>query len=208
MEKQLILIGGGDYRKDENKEIDSYILSQINPNSKFLIIPFAKKENEKRKSIFDSISKVFNKKEKYSFSILDENIQTKEEMIDKINSSDVLFLTGGDPILLKAKIKELNIQESIKNFKGLTIGYSAGAMIFSEKIIIPKEMDKNYPNSKISKGLGSIKFSIIPHYKEEFYEILKKLSKETEIYALENKSALILKNQEIKKIGKVLNLSH
>ena len=41
MVKEIIFIGGGDYRKEENIEIDKYILSLINKDSKILIVPFA-----------------------------------------------------------------------------------------------------------------------------------------------------------------------
>lgn len=204
MPKEIIFIGGGDYRKKENLKIDNYLCRILKKGAKIIFIPFAVKEIEKRESRVNAISNALKEHKEFFFFVLNEDKQTKEEMIKEVNEGDALFILGGDPILLLNEIKRLGLKDTIINFEGVLIGYSAGAMILSEKLIIPGGMDKNYPNSKILEGVGEFDFSIVPHYTPESNSILKELSKNKEIYAIPDKSALIIKNGgRIKKIGKV-----
>ncbi len=69
MAKEIILIGGGDYRRNENIAIDNYIVSKIDDSSRISIIPFAVKEKEKQVSRFNSIKEVFLKKGKFKLCI-------------------------------------------------------------------------------------------------------------------------------------------
>ena len=52
-----------------------------------------------------------------------------DEMKEKILNSSILMLTGGAPDLMMKRIKEKKLKKLIKNYKGIMIGYSAGAMI-------------------------------------------------------------------------------
>ena len=204
MPKETIFIGGGDYRKKENAEVDTYLLGTLKENAKVVFLPFAVKEIEKRESRARSISEALGTDRKLIFSMIDENTQDSKEIIGEIEKGDAVFLLGGDPLLLLAEIKRLGLVETLVNFEGILIGYSAGAMIFSDKIIIPGGMDERYPEDKISEGLGIFNFSIIPHYSPEHKEVVQKLSKVSDIYALPNKSALVMEKGKKKEIGEVL----
>ena len=55
-------------------------------------------------------------------------------------------------------------------------------------------------------GIGLVEFSVEPHFNinnEEVLEDLKKYSKETKIYALEDDAYIIVKNKEIKFFGNI-----
>jgi len=204
MTKEIIFIGGGDYRKDENKEIDSYIFSKIPENSNITIVPFATKDADKRQSIYNSLVKVFSNYSQYNFFMLDENSQSKEEMSQLILDSNIVFLSGGDPLLLIEEIEKFDLINPIKNFNGILVGYSAGAMILSNKIIIPGGMDKRFDeNQVVEKGLGFVNYSVVPHYSDSFYDKIKDLSNEDELYAIENMSALITNFDKKNELGKV-----
>ena len=53
------------------------------------------------------------------------------------------MLTGGAPDLMMKRIKEKKLKKLIKNYKGIMIGYSAGAMIQLDSYHISP--DEDYP---------------------------------------------------------------
>ncbi len=91
----------------------------------------------------------------------------------------------------------------MRNFKGLTIGYSAGAMIFNSKCVIPGGIEEDYPKTVIlNNGIGLINNLVIsPHYKKKDDSILVPLSYKYLICGIANKGALIYKNGKVNKIG-------
>ena len=81
---------------------------------------------------------------------------------------------GGDPFDQKEMCEELGIIDNIKNYKGVMMGFSAGAMLMSKKIIITPCSDE-YPEFHIEDGLNLDGISIFPHNNtelEEYPEIL------------------------------------
>jgi peptidase E len=206
MAKEIIFIGGGDYRKEENVGVDKYIARQLDKNSKIIIFPFAVKKKEKRMSRFESIKKVFLKKGIKKIEMVEEDFFLKKNAKDIIFSSDAIFLTGGDPKLLLETIIKLNIQNLLKNFRGVIIGYSAGAMIFGSKCVIPGGIEEDYPKTVIlNDGIRLMDDLVIsPHYKKENDPILRDLSNKHLICGIADKSALIYKNEKFSKIGCVV----
>jgi len=205
MVKEIILIGGGDYRKEENQRIDRYIGSKLNSNSKILIIPFAVKEKCRRLSRFNSVSMALKERGLKNFEVINEDKESTMQMINKIDSSDAIFITGGDPKLLLDSLKKLGLISSIKKYEGVIIGYSAGAMILSKKCIIVGGIEKDYPKTIfLDYGIGLINnLAISPHYKKEDDDVLKDLSHKHTICGISDKSALIYRNKKFSKIGEV-----
>ncbi len=205
LDKEIILMGGGDYRKNENKKIDNYILNKVGKKANFVFIPFAVKEPEKRLKRIQSIIEVYSGFGIKNFEILDENKMSKKEMQNKIRKAEVLFLTGGDPKLLLKSLQNLNLEKDIINFKRLLIGFSAGGMILSKKCIIPKGIDINYPETIFLDGLGLIDQSFIPHYEKKLDKILKEISKNIDLYAIPEANALYydLLIKKYNNIGKI-----
>jgi peptidase E len=97
---------------------------------------------------------------------------------------------GGDPKLLIDKINSLNLAENLMKYKGILVGYSAGAMVLSKKILIPGGGDSNYPNSISYSGLGIAPFSVIPHYNRELKEKVLDFLADNEVYGISNSSAI------------------
>lgn len=205
LDKEIILMGGGDYRNNENKKIDEFIINKAGKKANFVFIPFAVREPEKREKRVKSIIDTYYKQGVKNFEILDENKMSREEMKNKIKKANVLFLTGGDPKILLESLDKLELKEEIANSKMLIIGFSAGGMILSEKCIIPEGMDKNYPETIYLEGLGLVKQSFIPHYNEKFDETLKDISKKVDIYAISEGDALYidLLTGDCEKLGEI-----
>lgn len=97
-----------------------------------------------------------------------------QKAIELIKNASMIMLTGGDPYELKKMCENLNIIEALKNYDGVMMGYSAGAMFMSKYIIITP-CSEEYPDFHIENGLNLDGISIFPHNntsEEEYPEIL------------------------------------
>lgn len=93
-------------------------------------------------------------------------------------------------------IKKYNLKKEIKNYKGIIIGVSAGAMNQAQKVRYLNEDNKLVSYD----GLGLVDLLIYPHLNinslENLIEILK-ISKYGKIYSLPNESFVRIEENEI-----------
>lgn len=85
------------------------------------------------------------------------------KMQDAIRNSNILLLTGGAPDLMMKRIREKKLKKVLKDYQGLIIGYSAGAMVqLADYHITP---DEDYPEFSWQKGIGWLEdFDVEVHY--------------------------------------------
>ena len=88
----------------------------------------------------------------------------KEKDIRKaIERADIIFLSGGDPAMFMRYCPKY-LQELIKNFNGIVMGSSAGAMVMQEWFYMYDGVDDFVGYSYI-KGLGMAKgYNFMVHY--------------------------------------------
>lgn len=128
---------------------------------------------------------------------------SKDLVIKKINSSNVLCFPGGDTSILIKQIKNKKLVNLLKEYGGIIIGNSAGALSFSKEGFWTEYKDNKIIDKKIS-GFGLVNFNIMVHYDGKVNDkYLKRYSKNRKIYAISEKSALIYENNKIRTIGKV-----
>lgn len=106
---------------------------------------------------------------------------TQAEAKAMIDNADFLMLMGGDPFEQKLMCEKLDILSNIKNFKGLMLGFSAGAMLMSKYIIITP-CSEEYPDFHIEEGLNLDNLSIYPHNNTSNEEYPDELISGDEIY--------------------------
>lgn len=87
---------------------------------------------------------------------------TKEQAKEMIKGASFIMLMGGDPFEQMKICKDLDIINDLKQFNGLMLGFSAGAMLMSKYMIITPCSEK-YPDFRIEKGLNFDELSIYPH---------------------------------------------
>lgn len=92
----------------------------------------------------------------------------KEHIAEYIAKADCINLFGGHLPTANAFINELNLRDLLKDYNGVIIGASGGAMNMAEKVYcIPEvegeHIDKNF--NRILDGLALTNINIIPHYK-------------------------------------------
>lgn len=149
-----------------------------------------------------------------SFGVKEENIvwlnyfkDCSKKMIKYINTSDVLFFTGGLPEKAVERILEKGLLDTLKKYNKLIIGASAGAMIqLSEYYVSPDEDYESF-NYYNDLGLIDLKFNIEVHYAESDVQkdCISKVLKErkNKIYAVGENGGLILKDNSFKSYGEV-----
>ncbi|WP_042272347.1 Type 1 glutamine amidotransferase-like domain-containing protein [[Clostridium] dakarense] len=193
----------------------------INKNHKVLIIPFSF-DSFKLKDNYDwqnSYNKIYGKYYNsvispfFKYGIEEKNINwinyfltSQEEIINCINDSDILFFTGGLPDKTIDRLSEFNLISCIKNFNGIIMGSSAGAMIqINEYHISP---DKDCKDFYYKNGLNMIKdFDIEVHFEEteiQMNSIHKVLAeKKHKIYAMKDEGGIVVNDGEVILMGDV-----
>ncbi|KYH30057.1 peptidase family S51 [Clostridium tepidiprofundi DSM 19306] len=206
----------------QDKWARDIIQKYIHSNDKITVIPFAFSEklignimewqdayNENYGKYYREIVEPF-----LELGISEKNItflnffeDTEDKMKRIIESSDIVFLTGGLPDMAVQHVLEKGLLNSINESK-IIIGVSAGALMqLSNYHISP---DKDYPEFMYSKGLGLIKenFYIEVHYSETDLEnncIKRALKEKTDIvYAIKDTGGIILDNNTITLLGDVI----
>lgn len=86
----------------------------------------------------------------------------KEEAKEMISEASFIMLMGGDPFKQRDLCKQLDILSDLKQFSGVMLGFSAGAMLMSKHIIITP-CSEEYPDFHIEEGLNLDDLSIYPH---------------------------------------------
>ncbi|QTD40922.1 Type 1 glutamine amidotransferase-like domain-containing protein [Sporosarcina sp. Te-1] len=189
----LYFIGGGNHVSEEFEGILSHLKRHVTPSHKILLIPFAT-EPSKIPGWYDTVKQAFELVGNHKVDVLYDDMPAKA-MAEKINQHDILYFTGGRPERLVEQLSTHHLIPVLQQFSGVMIGYSAGALAFCKDCIISK--DKDYPQTIILKGLDLVDFSVEVHYEDTVDEELLPLSKNREIYALPNGSALCWRNGEL-----------
>lgn len=150
-----------------------------------------------------------------AFGVQESNIRVinyftdnTETILSEIASSDILYLPGGMPTLLYARMSELKLVDTIKKYEGVVIGCSAGAMVqFDEYYISP---DYEYPNYSEEEGLGLLSgFAIEAHYRKDSLaqnDAIKKYQDRyhLKIYGIGDEGLIVINNNQIQCYGDVL----
>ena len=141
-----------------------------------------------------------------SFELIDNGIQPDEiKKIEierkKIESSNIVVITGGDPFKLLYHLRRTGLDQSIIDFtkkkEFVLAGFSAGAMILTPTIAITtmdvtNQEGKRVPIHDVREksihpglnndltGLKLVDFEIVPHFEEKYandVELYRKLTK-------------------------------
>lgn len=149
------------------------INNELIKKENLLFIPCGQKGYDKN----ENRDKGENPKEKYTDSFIRqfknvgiefENNYILNPSIDKekakglIHNADFIMMLGGDPVAMYEMMDELCIRDSLREYNGVMMGFSAGAMNMSKYMIITPCSDE-FPNFDIREGLNLDDLSIYPH---------------------------------------------
>lgn len=138
----------------------------------------------------------------YIIENIEVTTESKEEIRKKINSSDALFVAGGNTFYLLQQLKEKDVVTTIVDFihsNKLYIGSSAGSIITSPTIEVIEDMDnpKEAPLLKSFEAFNVVGFYILPHYnsKEKYTlkaDLIEKKYSELEFLKIRDNQAIIV----------------
>ena len=138
-------------------------------------------------------------------NVIDDLNKNKNTIIN----SDVVYLLGGNPESQLEFIKENNFDGVLKEFDGILLCTSCGAMNIAEKGYYSK--DEDVSESYFYDGIGLIDITIDPHFdinnEEQVNEALKMSSSHT-IYGVPNDSGIKVEGGMLKLIGTIYIFEH
>jgi peptidase E len=100
-------------------------------------------------------------------------------------------LTGGVPSILIERLKKLKVDSLLKNYGGIIVGRSAGALVLCRRCVITY---RSTSEVKVIDGLGLLDLTLKVHYKAGIDEKLMELSKLQEVFAVPKDSAIVYDN--------------
>lgn len=132
-----------------------------------------------------------------TIDIFDINMK-QNEMKEKIQKADIVFLMGGNTIEQHEFLCKYDLKNLIRDFHGVVIGVSAGAINLGCTSICSKDLDEGVEETKVYDGLGRIGYTIEPHFDMNNKELLNNelypVSNKLKIYGLPNDGGLRIEN--------------
>lgn len=100
-----------------------------------------------------------------AFDIWDD--RTQDFSAEALSRYDVVFLGGGHVPTQNAFFRRIGLRESMRRFRGLVIGISAGTMNSADVVYAQPELEGESADPKYQRflpGLGLTKINVLPHY--------------------------------------------
>ena len=146
----------------------------------------------------------------------------KHNIREYVKKADCINLFGGHLPTANAFINELNLKGLIKDFDGVVMGASGGAMNLADNVYCIPEVEGEHNDKSFNryiKGLALTNLNIIPHYdhfrKMEFTdgtnmlkEILLPDSKKSKLICLPDRSYIVINNNSTKIFGRAYVLQN
>ncbi|PKM92096.1 MAG: hypothetical protein CVU81_02320 [Euryarchaeota archaeon HGW-Euryarchaeota-1] len=207
---KLYLLGGESTKKKDSKQINQQAFLDAGGSPVVLLFPWTgrfttAKKNKYRKPTGDYLKELGAKKVVFA-ELFDSQAILKE----KITSSNLIYLPGGETVFLINRIKRKGIDVLLKNYSGVIIGNSAGTLALCKKYALIKGQDRN-AKTLLEGGLGLVDFTVSVHYGSPIEHLsgispekeLRQLSEKVKIYAIPEKCALIYDRGKLNSVGNV-----
>ena len=187
-----------------NKEI---IKKYIKENSIIGFIPTASELDNDRwymKKDKEDLNKM-----NYNIVNIDISKESKEEILEKFNNIDAIFIAGGNSFYLLQQLKIKNVLQELINFatNKFYVGSSAGSCIACPSIDYVEKLDdkSQAPLLDDFNAMNLVDFYILPHYKskEKYTNLADEIEKDYSNYKfvkLSNEQAIIVYNTNNYKI--------
>lgn len=166
----IALVGSGEFTP-AMVQADRYLLSLLPPRPKVAVLPTAAgQERDYRKWINRGVKHFRNLGvDVYGVDIAKRTDTKKVEHLDRLESTDLIYFSGGNPGYLFDVINGSNLEELLrrrlktKNF--ILAGASAGAMVLGQFIpanIFAMRVSSEKP--RWQPALSLVPYTVIPHY--------------------------------------------
>lgn len=142
-----------------------------------------------------------------NISIINYFTDSTESAIQKVKHADVVYFLGGLPDRMYDRIVEMGLLDTFRNFNGIAMGFSAGALIqLSEYHLYP---DQDYNDFGYYKGLGyiddfyhEVHYTGTPVQDESIRRVIAQRNKTVYVTTL-SKGAIVCDGGSVKLVGEV-----
>lgn len=118
----------------------------------------------------------------------------------ELRGASCIFLMGGHPGLQLAMIRDMGLEDVIRESEAVVLGVSAGAINMAARSLDTKESPVPYP------GLGLADVTVKPHFDpghEGVLSALLRISMELPICAMEDGSAIFVEEAGVSSTGRI-----
>jgi peptidase E len=196
---KMYLLGGENLVKRDSRDINAEAFLDAGGAPNVLVFPWARasfdKTHKRRTRVFNYFRNLGASTVHFA-----EYSDTPAEITEKVNDSDLIYLTGGVASVLIERLKGKGVDRLLREYNRVVVGRSAGALVLGNKCIVS---DRPKHKTRIISGLGLVDFNVKTHYTSSKENEMKKLSAEMQIYAIPARSAIVYNNGELSFIGDV-----
>jgi dipeptidase E len=193
------LLGGENVFKRDAKEINEKAFWDAGGAPNVVVFSWARPSLDKnylrRRRVFDYFRSLGARAVDFA-----EYSDLPKDIAGKVECSDLIYFTGGQASILVERIRNKDIDAVLRNYDGVIVGRSAGALALCRRFIVT---DRNKRSTKIVDGLGHIDLCVKAHYKPSKDNVLRRLSKQEKIYAVPQRAALVIDNGSLSFMGTV-----
>lgn len=184
-------MGGEDVKERDCVDINRELFDEVK-RPRIVVIPWTTRNLEKERRYREIIHKYFLDLGAESVAFLERYDSTKD-VKDKIEQANILYLPGGDPRVLYEEISRRDyLRQMAKEFKGIIVGNSAGAMVLGREALF---MEGGCP--EIIECLRLVEFCIHPHYTVDVEEHILTFSRNKVVFAIPSRNAIIYRSPNI-----------
>jgi len=196
---KLYLLGGENLIKKNAKNVNVHAFLDAGGAPRVLVFPWARASFDKSYKRRETVSGYFKSLGANTVEFVDYSAEDKETT-RRIDQSDLIYFTGGVASILVERLKAKGIDNLLRQYEGVVVGRSAGALALCKNCIITDRANKEMTKKE---GLGLVDFSIKAHYQPSKDRELKKLSNEGAIFAIPSGAAIICSSNYLSFIGEV-----
>jgi len=195
---KLYLLGGENVRKRSAREVNEKAFLDFKQHPEVVVFPWARASFDrafcKRKLLTD----YFIGLGAGSVDFVDY-LDSRETIAQRVCGSNLIYMTGGLVIALVERLRKVKVERLLRDYNGVIVGRSAGALALCRKCVITSRRDKQV---RVVEGLGLADITLKVHYKPEKDVVLQQLSKSGKIYAVPSRSAIVYDSGVRRVIGK------
>ena len=200
--KKVYMLSGSYTKRVFPEDVMKDLNEELNEEPTLAFIPSNFNDHENNLNRVNKTIQMFeNSNVKFNTGYLIDNAITKEEAIKIMKKSDVVFLTGGNPLEQIDGINNLDIRVAIKEYGKIIVGMSAGSMNMASKVLQSKDEEEDIPETVVYDGIGLTNINIEPHCdfdNKEHWQDLLEASKINKIYCMVDNCSIVIKNKETK----------
>lgn len=200
--KKVYMLSGSYTKRVFPEDVMKDLNEELNEEPTLAFIPSNFNDHENNLNRMNKTIQMFeNSGVKFKTGYLIDNAITKEEAIKIMKKSDVVFLTGGNPLEQIDGINNLDIRDAIKEYGKIIVGMSAGSINMASKVLLAKDEEEDIPETVVYDGIGLTNINIEPHCdfdNKEHWQDLLEASKINKIYCMEDNCSIVIKNKETK----------